>query len=296
MKIALDWTPNAMHAGLFVAQAKGWLDVEFISPATDECTVMPADKLLRGEVDFSIGPPETFIQPYLAETKPQLLAVAPLLHKNTSAFAALKSTNIRSVADWQGKNYAALAIPFEQEILRRMSPASFETMHVSTPLKLSTWQMLLNGETDLTWIFEPVEGAEAAYKEIDLTYFRLEDAGIPYPPCPLLTTSRNLAEAAPDLIEQLLKTAGRGYQYAIDYPEETVEILRKGDERLWMEDPRLLLHVQRAISPYYLDAAGSWGKVDSSQLQAFADWLYRQKIVRQQIPVASLMVQPVINA
>jgi hypothetical protein len=36
MKIALDWTPNVMHTGLFVAKSKGWLDLDFVSPAVDE--------------------------------------------------------------------------------------------------------------------------------------------------------------------------------------------------------------------------------------------------------------------
>ncbi|MBD0257895.1 MAG: hypothetical protein ICV83_19445, partial [Cytophagales bacterium] len=57
MKIALDWTPNAMHTGLFVAVHKGWLNLTLFSPSADGYAVMPAERLLRGEVDFCIGPP-----------------------------------------------------------------------------------------------------------------------------------------------------------------------------------------------------------------------------------------------
>jgi hypothetical protein len=55
MKIALDWTPNPMHTGLFGAKHKGWLDLECVSPSADGYAVMPTEKLLRGDVDFCIG-------------------------------------------------------------------------------------------------------------------------------------------------------------------------------------------------------------------------------------------------
>jgi NitT/TauT family transport system substrate-binding protein len=237
MKLALDWTPNVMHTGLFVAKAKGWLDIELISPSVDEYTVMPSDKLASNLVDFSIGPPESLIAHYLENEHPQLLALAPILQQNTSALVALQDRKIDTPHKWAGKTYAALGIPFEQQLIMEITrQASQEVhVHVTSPMKLNTWTMLQNGETDLTWIFLPVEGAEAAYKEIALSVFKLEDFGIPYPPCPLIKTSRNLAEADPRAIESFLKETRRGYEYAVDYPEEAVTLLRKNSENNWIE-------------------------------------------------------------
>jgi NitT/TauT family transport system substrate-binding protein len=291
MKIALDWTPNVMHTGLFVAKSKGWLDIDFISPAVDEYTVMPSDKVASNLVDFSIGPPESLINHHLESEHPQLLALAPILYQNTSALAALQTKNIDSPHKWAGKTYAALGIPFEQQLIMeitRQFPNEIH-MHVTSPMKLNTWNMLQNGETDLTWIFLPVEGAEAAYKGTALTIFKLEDFGIPYPPCPVIKTSRNLAEADPQTIESFLKEARRGYQYAVDYPEEAVTILRKNSENNWIEDPRLLLHCQKEINKYFLNSHKQWGVMPEQSLQNYITWLYDKNIISSK-PNASQML------
>lgn len=291
MKIALDWTPNVMHTGLFVAKSKGWLDLDFVSPAVDEYTVMPSDKVASNLVDFSIGPPESLISHYLDSEHPQLLALAPILYQNTSALAALQENNIDTLQKWAGKTYAALGIPFEQqmimEITRQFSGEIH--VHVTSPMKLNTWAMLQHGETDLAWISLPVEGAEAAYKEIPLTIFRLEDFGIPYPPCPIIKTSRNLAEADPQAIVSFLREARRGYQYAVDYPEEAVSILRKNSENNWIEDPRLLLHCQKEINKYFLNSHTPWGVMPEQSLHKYVDWLYDKNIISSK-PDANRMI------
>ncbi|MDO1444738.1 ABC transporter substrate-binding protein [Rhodocytophaga aerolata] len=293
MKIALDWTPNVMHTGLFVAKSKGWLDLQFISPAVDEYTVMPSDKVISNLVDFSIGPPESLISHHLESEHPQLLAIAPILSRNTSAIAALREKKIDTVAKWAGKTYASLGIPFEQQMILEIARQYSDDMHVhvTSPMKLNTWTMLLNGETDLTWIFLPVEGAEAAYKGVELNLFKLEDAGIPYPACPLIKTSRNLAEADPQAIESFLKEAKRGYEYAVDYPEEAVNILRRNSENNFTEDPRLLLHCQKEINSHFLDSHKQWGKLSEQAIQNYSNWLYDKNIINRPLSAEHMCYQ-----
>ncbi len=291
MKLALDWTPNVMHTGLYVAKAKGWLDIEFISPSVDEYSVLPADKVASGLVDFSIGPPESLISHHLENEQPQLLGLTSILAENTSAIAALQEKKIDSLAKWAGRTYAALGIAYEQQMIEEITRSANLPVHVTSPMKLNTWKMLQNGETDLAWIFLPVEGAEAAYKEIPLKVFRLEEFGVPYAPCPIIKTSRNLAEADPQAIAHFMKAAGRGYQYAVDYPEEGVSLLRKGSENNWIEDPRLLLHCQKEINKYYLNAGGFWGSVDEELLQNYINWLYEKNIIAGKPALSKMLYQ-----
>jgi hypothetical protein len=37
-----------MHSGLYIAKAKGWLDIDFISPSVDDYSVMPSEKVVSG--------------------------------------------------------------------------------------------------------------------------------------------------------------------------------------------------------------------------------------------------------
>ncbi len=287
MKIALDWTPNPMHTGLFVAKHKGWLDLECISPSADGYAVMPTEKLLRGEVDLCIGPPEGLIEHHCTARTPQLLAVAPILRENTSAFAAGPASGIRTVADWAGKRYAALELPFEKGLLTAVTEGSGENgPEVFAPAKLDTWKMLLAGETDLTWIFLPIEGAEAAYEGIPLTVFRPEAFGIPYPPCPVIHTSRAFAQAEPGAVGHFLAGAARGYRFAADYPEEAARILAR-----YLEEPipfRKLDYIQRAVNPYYYLTGGPL-TYPPAALAAYVEWLWQRGLLEKQ-PNAGAMV------
>ena len=56
IKSALDWTPNTIHSGLFIAKETGvyeqrGLEVELLSPGPDY-TRTPAKRLEDGEVDL----------------------------------------------------------------------------------------------------------------------------------------------------------------------------------------------------------------------------------------------------
>jgi NitT/TauT family transport system substrate-binding protein len=287
MKIALDWTPNPMHTGLFVAKHKGWLDLECVSPSADGYAVMPTDKLLRGEVDLCIGPPEGLIEHHCTARTPQLLAVAPILRENTSAFVAGPASGIRTVADWAGKRYAALELPFEKGLLTAITERSGENgPEVFAPAKLDTWKLLLTGETDLTWIFLPIEGAEAAYERVPLTVFRPEEFCVPYPPCPVIHTNSGFARAEPGAISYFLEEAARGYRFAAEYPEEAAQILSQ-----YVEEPippLKLDYIQRAVNPYYYLAGGP-SVYPPAALAAYVDWLWQRGLLERQ-PDAGTMI------
>ena len=57
VKVALDWTPNTIHSGLYLALEKGLyadegLEVELLPPDA-EYSITPAKRLEKGEVDLA---------------------------------------------------------------------------------------------------------------------------------------------------------------------------------------------------------------------------------------------------
>jgi hypothetical protein len=82
VKIALDWTPNTNHTGLYVARAHGLfnaqgLTVEFVSPAIDQYKTTPAARLVSGECLLAITPKETVISYKVSGRYPTLWVVIP---------------------------------------------------------------------------------------------------------------------------------------------------------------------------------------------------------------------------
>ena len=68
-ELALDWTPNTNHVGVYVAQSAGYydaagLEVTVRSPAEDEYETTPAKRVATGESTVAIAPSERVVLTY----------------------------------------------------------------------------------------------------------------------------------------------------------------------------------------------------------------------------------------
>ena len=102
LTIALDWSPNVLHAGIFVAQEKGWYDsvglhVKWFSTEIDNYEKKPIQRIQDREVDLAIGPTEHILY-YSALHKgaPQIQAIGTILQEHMSAFITKASFGFNS--------------------------------------------------------------------------------------------------------------------------------------------------------------------------------------------------------
>ena len=61
LRVALDWTPNINHIGIFIAKELGYyqekgIEIEILNPFEDNYKITPAKKLELGLADFAIAP------------------------------------------------------------------------------------------------------------------------------------------------------------------------------------------------------------------------------------------------
>jgi ABC-type nitrate/sulfonate/bicarbonate transport system substrate-binding protein len=146
LTVALDWTPNTNHTGLYVAKAKGWfaeagLDVLLKSPLDFEGSYSgelntdaekdfptPCGKVAAGAADFAMNSPEGCIgwnTPPPGSARPKLRAVAAMLQAQTSAIVTLKSSGLDRPAKLDGKVYASYAARYEGRIVQKLLQVSF---------------------------------------------------------------------------------------------------------------------------------------------------------------------------
>ncbi|TKA21752.1 hypothetical protein B0A50_08779 [Salinomyces thailandicus] len=216
IKVALDWTPNTIHTGLYIAQQTGLyaqrnLDVHLLPPDASY-TSTPAKRLEAGEVDLAICPSESCIAYQQSGSMP-LQAIYALLQKDASAIVAKKMSNIASLGT-DKLTYGSYNARYEDAIVKAMikraggDPAGLKTqLHdtsdnnnndnsssssskdkntSSKDNKLTLFDRLRAGEIDATWVFLPWEGVEAVQAGLDLTVVQMEDYGIPYGYSPVI--------------------------------------------------------------------------------------------------------------
>lgn len=292
VKVALDWSPNTIHAGLLLAHHKDYyresgLNVSFISPEEDDYSLTPARRLSRQQVDFAIAPSESVISYNTSRRPVPLTSVASILQRDTSAIVSLASSGITRPAQLDGKVYASYNARFEDGIVRKMvqydgGRGEFTSVAIS---RLGIWDMLKKGEADATWVFMPWEGVEGQMEGIELNVFRLEDYGIPYGYTPLMLAHTTSIHRRKETYRRFMKLTGEAYKEAVSAPEDTAAFLCSRVAHPDFENPAFIEASLRALQPALLTESGEWGKMNAKVWGRFINWLVDQKILMPQRPV-----------
>ena len=279
LTIALDWTPNTNHAGLFIAQQQGLyaaagLEVAFLSPAVDAYATTPARRLLAGEVDLAVASSETVLSYRTARTPVDVTAVAALLQRDTSAIAVLASSGIERPAQLDGQVYASYQPRFEARIVEQLvkNDGGRGQLVLEYPPKLAIWERLVQGQAAATWIFVGWEGAQAQLANIALRTFTLDHYGIPYGYTPVLVSTNALIAAKREVLRTFLAVTGAGYQLAATDQVASAHLLAQTGlpafaDHAFIQTSLELLHA------HFLNQAGEWGKMEAPKWQAFVQWL-----------------------
>lgn len=284
VRLMLDWVPNVNHAGIFVADARGFfadngLAVEIIQPGE----VYPEAAVVSGEVEFGIS-----FQEYVALSRAEglpLVSVAAIMQHNTSGFASPASLGVETAADFEGLTYGSFGSPFEEPILRGLMACAggdYDDLQVVNTGYSDPLLLLDRGEIDLAWIFYGVQGVTAAVRGIDLDIIMLSDHFdcIPDYYTPVVIASEEMTATRPEVVRAFVNALSAGYQYAADNPAETAGILLEAVPEL---DPRVVEAGMAWMAPRYQDDAPRWGEQRLEIWQAYVDWLLANDIIAEPI-------------
>ena len=270
--------PNINHIGFYVAKEKGFfkelnINIEIISPETDSYKYSPAKKIELNLADLALCPTESIIS-FRTKKKPfKLYALATIFQSDISAIAVVKSNNINSPKDLDGRSYASYGARYEDLIIKQLikNDGGKGNIKIYYPERLGVWNTVANNKYDSTWIFLNWEGIEKP----NLKFFKLSDYNIPYSYSPLITTSAKLVQEKKDIIKMFLKATKKGFLYSINNVQESSEILYK-----YLSESDKKINLENAInfSRKYFGDQQSFGKIDQNVFSEFFQWLNFNKI------------------
>ncbi len=292
IRIALDWTPNTIHAGLFLAQHKGFykdagIKAEFISPEADNYKLTPARRLSRRTVDFAIAPSESVISYNTSRRPVAITSVASIMQRDTSAIVTLKSSGITRPKQLDGRTYATYSARFEDGIVAQMvkndgGKGEFKPVAIG---RLGIWDMLKSGEADSTWVFMPWEGIEAQKNGLELNVFRMEDYGIPYGYTPLLLAHISAIRSNEDAYRRFMAATARAYEEIAANPESAASLLCEKIDHPNFSDESFIAASLRELQPALLNSNGKWGVMDGRVWGDFVNWLIEIELLRPKRPI-----------
>lgn len=288
LTLALDWSPNTLHAGYLLAGAKGYyqdesLNVTFVSPEDDNYVTTPAKKLANKEVQLAIAPSESVISFNTLENSIPLTAVAAALQKDASAIVVRADSDIKRPTQLDGKVFASYNARFEDDIVRQLikNDGGQGDIQISNPEYLEMWRTVTDGSADATWVFLPWESPKAKLEQnLSFRAFSLGDYGIPYGYSPLLITHTDFVAEEDDAIRAFIRAAEKGWRYVAEHPKESAELLHQHIDHPDWKNLSMIKDSLQMLAPYILSDESRWGAMDGTRWLNFVEWMIETKVLK----------------
>jgi ABC-type nitrate/sulfonate/bicarbonate transport system substrate-binding protein len=279
--LMLDWVPNTNHTGLFVAQQEGYfeeegLNVDIIQPGE----VLAEQAVVGGQADFGVSFQEQ-ITLSRAQSGTPLVSIAAIMQHNTSGFASRGALDVEGPADWEGLTYGAFSSPFEEPTLRSLMECDngdFSQLNITDVGYADPLALLDEEQVDLVWIYYGWEGIQAEQQGIDIDIVKMSDWTdcIPDYYTPILIASEDTVANRPEVVRAFLSAVARGYEFAIDHPDEAATILLDAVPEL---DEATARASQAWLSPRYAEDAPQWGYQEAARWGDYAQWMIDNGII-----------------
>ncbi|QYN38408.1 ABC transporter substrate-binding protein [Pseudonocardia sp. DSM 110487] len=275
IRVALDWTPNTNHTGLFVAQQEGWfreagLDVQFL-PYNN---TSPDTLVSSGAAEFGVSFQDSFT--FSKAAGAEITSVmAVLQHWATQIAVRADRADITSPRDLDGKTYGGFGAAYEEPKMRAViqdagGTGTFRTVVLGT----AAYEALYAGEVDFTEPFIAWEGIEAELRGQPLKTFSYTDYGFPDAYNVLLIGNSPWLSAHPDLAAKFVQAAQRGYQLAADDPDRAAQLLMDANPGAFTE-PELVTRSQHMLAERFLrDENGRVGTQTPEKWAGYSGWVF----------------------
>ena len=280
VSLVLDWFPNADHAGIYMATAKGLdraqgADIRPSVPS-DPTTTLTA--VAAGKQDLGITyAPELLI----ARSKGvPVKAVGAIAQVPLNSIIARADRGITRPRDLEGKVVGIAGVPSDRALLDTVvkadggDPAKVETKVVGYSLSPA----LASGKVDaIIGAYWNIEGPDLRMKDVPITVMKLDDHGVPRYDELVLVTSEDAIRDRPQAIRAALAGIAQGQAAAVADAGSAVAALEKANPDI----AKKVLPAQVADTIPALVPEGSAPlRMDVAQWDALATWMKDNGLVK----------------
>lgn len=283
----LDWTPNTNHTGLYVAQEKGYfeeagLDVEIVQPPEDGAVVLVAS----GKAEFGVSFQDSLAPALAGDNALPVTAVASVIQHNTSGIISRKGEGMDRPKGMEGHSYATWNGGIELATIKHIIEAdggNYENLELIPSTVTDEVSALRTNSVDSIWIFYAWAGVKTELENLETDYFAFADIDPVFDYyTPVIISGNKFLEENPDTAKAFLSAVSKGYEFAIENPEEAADILVKAAPEL---DKELVLASQQYLANEYQSDAPYWGYMDPERWNNFYSWVNENNLTEAEVPL-----------
>lgn len=283
----LDWTPNTNHTGIYVAQKLGYfeeagLEVEIAQPPEDSSVVLVAS----GKADISISFQDSLAAAFAGNDPLPVTAIGAVIQHNTSGIISRKGEGMNRPSGMAGHSYATWNGAIELATIKAVVEAdggNYDDISLIPSTVTDEVSALKSKSVDSIWVFYGWAGVKTELENLETDYFAFADIDPVFDYyTPVLIAGNTFLEERPEAAKAFMNAVSKGYEYAINNPEEAADILCEAAPELEKE---LVVASQKYLSDKYQAEAQQWGIIDSSRWNAFYEWINENKLVEGAVPL-----------
>ena len=281
VRIALDWTPNTNHIGIYVAKAKGFyaaagLDVEIL-PFTDTSA---GTLVSNGVADFGISS-EIEAMTQRAGGGDVKMVYGVVQTETARLIYKAGRDDIKSPKDLDGKTYGGFGGTWESALISAMIRNDGGKGDVKTvTLGTSAYEALDNGSVDFTLEIYTWEGIAAELENRKLGRFHYSDYGIPDEQTTVIVSSDAYLAVSREHARAFIQATRQGYAYSVDHPDEACDLLISNSNGALMNTELVKASQKALIDGHFLKSeAGVIGTIDPAKADAIGAFLLENGIL-----------------
>lgn len=288
--LCLDWTPNTNHTGFYVAAAKGFyaeagLEVSIVQPPEEGATALVA----ANRAEFGVTVQDSLANAFAREEPLPVTAVAAMLQHNSSGIISRAGEGLDTPKGLEDMSYSTWNSPIElamMQFVMEADGADFSKLKLIPNNVTDEPAALQANQTDAIWVYYGwgCINAEIRDFDFDFFYFKDYDTVMDYY-TPVVIASNDFLESDPDAAKAFLAATAKGYEYAIDSPEEAAQMLIDGDTTgSLVGSEELVIASQKWMCDEYKAEVEQWGYIDPARWDGFYTWLSENDLC--EVPIA----------
>jgi NitT/TauT family transport system substrate-binding protein/putative hydroxymethylpyrimidine transport system substrate-binding protein len=277
VSLILDFTPNAVHAGIYSALARHYdhahgLNLHVVAPGATTDSI----KLLEtGRVDFAIL--DIHDLAIARQRGAPLTGIMAIVERPLAAVVAAPA--IRTPRQLVGRLVGITGVPSDTAVLHSIvagaggDPAKVRTITIG----FNAVPDLLAGRVAAATAFWNDEGVALAAQRPGFHSFRADAYGAPPYPELILTATTTTLHQRRSVARALVQTLTQGYEFTLTHPAQSAADLERLVAGL---DPKLVRADLRALRPAFTAPDSRVGTLDTATLRAWAAWEARFGLVK----------------
>jgi putative hydroxymethylpyrimidine transport system substrate-binding protein len=225
--LVLDFTPNAVHSGIYAAQERGFyeeagvaLEVRQPGESSDGPKLLAAGRADLAILDIhDLG--------IARERGLDLVGVMPVVQRPLAAVIARRDGPVRRPRQLEGRTVGVTGLPSDEAVVDSVmsadggDPSEAERVTIG----FNAVAALAAGRVDAATGFWNAEGVALRRQGTPVRIFKVDDHGAPPYPELILTTSRETLEEDTALVDAVVAATRRGHAFVVESPGAALDHL-----------------------------------------------------------------------